>query len=66
VTKRFKLDEVVQHTGKPSEIYYLVRLKKSVPRDEVLTAIHDNSDGMIASADLELAEPLQGRDGDKS
>jgi len=65
LTKRWKLDEVVQHTGKPSEIYYLVRLKKSVPRDEVLTGIHTNSDGMIASADLELAEPMQSKDGDK-
>lgn len=65
LTKRWKLDEVVQHTGKPSEIYYLVRLKKAVPRDEVLTAIHNNSDGMIASADLELAEPLQNQDGQK-
>ena len=33
MTKRWKLDEVVQHTGKPSEIYYLVSLKKTVPRD---------------------------------
>jgi hypothetical protein len=65
LTKRWKLDEVIQHTGKPSEIYYLVRLKKTVPRDEVLTAIHTNSDGMIASADLELAEPMQSKDGDK-
>jgi hypothetical protein len=65
MTKRWKLDEVVQHTGKPSEIYYLVRLKKTVPRDEVLTAIHTNSDGMIATADLELAEPLQNQDGEK-
>jgi hypothetical protein len=66
VTKRWKLDEVVQNTGKPSEIYYLVRLKKTVPRDEVLTAIHANSDGMISSANLELAEPLQNKDVDKS
>lgn len=65
LTKRWRLDEVVQHTGKPSEIYYLVRLKKTVPRDEVLTAIHNNSDGMIASADLELAEALQNQDGQK-
>lgn len=65
LTKRWRLDEVVQHTGKPSEIYYLVRLKKTVPRDEVLTAIHNNSDGMIASADLELADALQNQDGQK-
>ena len=66
LTKRWKLDEVVQNTGKPSQIYYLLRLKKAVPRDEVLTAIHNNSDGMIASADLELAETLQTQDGKKS
>jgi hypothetical protein len=57
MTKRWKLDEVVTNTGKPSEIYYLARLKKTVTRDELLTAIHDTSDGMIASADLEVAEP---------
>jgi hypothetical protein len=66
LTKRWKLDEVVQNTGKPSQIYYLLRLKKAIPRDEVLTAIHNNSDGMIASADLELAETLQTQDGKKS
>lgn len=65
LTRRWKLDEVVQNTGKPSQIFYLVRLKKSVPRDEVLTAIHDNSDGMIASVDLETAESIQGDDDKK-
>jgi hypothetical protein len=65
LTKRWKLDEVVQNTGKPSQIFYLLRLKKTVPRDEVLTAIHNNSDGMIASVDLELGEPLQNQDGQK-
>ncbi len=65
LTKRWKLDEVVQNTGKPSQIFYLLRLKKTVPRDEVLTAIHNNSDGMIASVDLELGEPLQNQDGKK-
>src|SRR5947209_3700400 len=35
MTKRWKLDEVVTNTGKPSEIYYLTRLKKSIPRDEL-------------------------------
>ncbi|HYU53224.1 MAG TPA: DUF4956 domain-containing protein [Gemmatimonadaceae bacterium] len=52
-TKRWDLDEVVTNTGKPSEIYYLTRLKKSVPRDEFLTAIHENADGVIDSVDLE-------------
>lgn len=57
MTKRWDLDEVVTNTGKPSEIYYLIRLKKSIPRDVLLTAIHENAEGVIASADLEIGEP---------
>jgi len=65
-TKRWMLDEVVTNTGKPSEIYYLTRLRKSVPRDEVLTAIHQNADGVIASADIEAGVPVDDKDnGDK-
>jgi len=59
MTKRWDLDEVVTNTGKPSEIYYLTRLKKSIPRDVLLTAIHENADGIIASADLETGEPFE-------
>jgi hypothetical protein len=65
MAKRWKLDEVVTNTGKPSEIYYLVRLKKSSTRDEVLTAVRDFAGGMIASADLEIGERLQETDKDK-
>src|SRR4030095_11210003 len=37
VTKRWKLDEVVTNTGgKPSELYYIVRTRKSVDRDALL------------------------------
>ncbi|HEV7595456.1 MAG TPA: DUF4956 domain-containing protein [Gemmatimonadaceae bacterium] len=56
MTKRWDLDEVVTNVGKPSEIYYLTRLKKSIPRDVLLTAIHENADGIISSADLETGE----------
>ena len=61
LTKRWDLDEVVTNIGKPSEIYYLARLKKSIPRDVLLTAIHENADGVIASADLETAEPVENK-----
>ena len=47
------------NVGKPSELYYLARLKKSMPRDVLLTAIHENADGVIASADLEVAESVE-------
>jgi uncharacterized protein DUF4956 len=58
MTRRFKLDEVVTNIGKPSEIYYLVKLKKSGTRDEFLTAVHDHAGGMIESANLEFAESV--------
>ncbi len=58
MTKRWDLDEVVTNVGKPSEIYYLTRLKKSIPRDVLLTAIHENADGIINSADLETGQPV--------
>jgi hypothetical protein len=56
MTKRWDLDEVVTNVGKPNEIYYLTRLKKSIPRDVLLTAIHENADGIIASANIETGE----------
>jgi flagellar hook-basal body complex protein FliE len=62
MTKRWDLDEVVTNIGKPSELYYLARLKKSMPRDVLLTAIHENADGVIASADLEVAEQAEDKD----
>lgn len=55
--KRWRLDEVVTHTGKPSEIYYLVKLKKPVTRDDLLTAIHSKANEFISSVDLESKDP---------
>jgi uncharacterized protein DUF4956 len=65
MTKRWDLDEVVTNVGKPSEIYYLIRLKKSMPRDVLLTAIHENADGIIATVDLETAESADDKSSDK-
>lgn len=56
--KRWKLDEVVTNTGKPSAIYYLLRLRKSVTRDELLTAIRDNAGEKIENADLESRDAI--------
>jgi hypothetical protein len=66
LTKRWALDEVVTHVGKPSEIYYLTRLRKSVPRDTVLTAIHENADGVISTANIETGAALEDTKGDGS
>ena len=57
MAKRWDLDEVVTHTGKPCEIYYLVKPRKTIPQDELITAIHAQAGDTIASADMETAQP---------
>jgi hypothetical protein len=58
VTKRWKLDEVVTNTGKPSELFYIVRTRKSVDRDALLTALRNSGNGAIENADVEIGEAL--------
>ena len=58
-TKRWKLDEVVTNEGKPSELYYLVKTRKSISRDELLTEIHSRAGTDITSADLEVGESVK-------
>ena len=58
ISKRWKLDEVVTNVGKPSELYYLLRQRKSVNRDAMLTAIRAGSNGFIAQADVEVGDAL--------
>lgn len=65
MTKRWSLDEIVTNIGKPSEIYYLLRLRKSIPRDMFLTAIHEKAEGVIASADIESGVPVDTEKKDK-
>lgn len=59
---RWRLDEVVTNTGKPSELYYLVRLGKRTGRDDVLTAVRASAGTTIVSADVELGEARQEED----
>ena len=65
MTKRWDLDEIVTNVGKPSEIYYLTRLKKSIQRDVMLTAIHENAGDVIASVNFETGELAEGKSADK-
>jgi len=58
MARRWKLDEVVTNTGKPSEVYYILKLKKSVTRDEFLTAIRDNASEKIEHVDLETRDTV--------
>ncbi len=55
IAKRWRLDEVVTNEGKPSELYYLVKIRKATPSDEVLTAIR-NAGNSVVSANLEIGD----------
>jgi hypothetical protein len=57
--KRWKLDEVVTNTGKPSEIYYILRPRKSITRDELITAIRDVAGDKIEHVDLESRDAME-------
>jgi hypothetical protein len=64
-TKRWKLDEVINNDGKPDELYYLVKTKKSISREELITELHARAGAAIAAADLEVVETEQA-DGDEN
>jgi hypothetical protein len=59
---RWRLDEVVTNTGKPSVLFYLVRLRKRTGRGDVLTAIRAKAGTTIVSAEVELGEARQAED----
>jgi hypothetical protein len=59
MTKRWMLDEVITNAGKPSEIYYLTRMRKTIPRDVLLTAVHENAAGVITTADVETGAHVE-------
>jgi uncharacterized protein DUF4956 len=63
MVKRWKLDEVVNNDGKPSELYYLLRLKKSTTEDELVTAIRGAAGDAVESVDVELGAALTKDDG---
>jgi hypothetical protein len=58
-TKRWKLDEVVTNQGKPSELCYLVKLRKSMPGDTLMTEIRSVLGDKLLGCDLELSDALE-------
>lgn len=54
LTKRWVLDEVITNVGKPSEVYYLVRIGKTTTRDDLITAIRAKAGDRVSAVDLEL------------
>ena len=66
VVGRWRLDEVVTNSGKPSELYYLVKLRRNTSRDDFLTVIRAKALDTIMSADAELDVTLTERKEDKA
>ena len=58
-TKRWVLDEVVTHVGKPSEVYYLVRLGKTMTRDDLITAVRARAGDRVTAVELELGAGVE-------
>ncbi len=56
---RWRLDEVITNTAKPSELYYLVRVRKSIGRDDLLTAVRAKGGQAIINADVEVSAPAE-------
>ncbi|MGQ0764816.1 MAG: DUF4956 domain-containing protein [Gemmatimonadota bacterium] len=54
--KRWTLDEVITHTGKPSELFWLVKLGRSLSGDQLVTEIRSNAGPKIGSVDVELCD----------
>jgi hypothetical protein len=62
-TKRWKLDEVVTlDNGKASQLAYLVKLRKSMPGDALMTEIRSVVGPKLVSCDLELSDALEERE----
>ncbi|HXE58152.1 MAG TPA: DUF4956 domain-containing protein [Gemmatimonadales bacterium] len=59
--RRWMLDEVVTNEGKPSEIYYLLKLRKSVDQDRLLTMVRAEAGDAVLTADLQFHEALLAR-----
>ena len=58
VAKRWKLDEVITNVGKPSIMFYIVKIPDAVTNDEVLTAVRNSAGATIVEANLELGSAL--------
>jgi hypothetical protein len=59
LTKRWILDEVVTADGRPTELAYLVKLRKSMPGDALMTEIRSVVGTKLVSCDLELSDALE-------
>lgn len=62
-TKRWKLDEVKPlDNGKATQLAYLVKLRKSMPGDALMTEIRSVVGPKLVTCDLELSDALEERE----
>jgi len=66
VARRWRLEQVETNVGKPSMLYYLVRIRKSTSRDDLLTAIRSKAADTITGADVQLAKSTIDANGGKA
>ena len=59
MTKRWKLDELITNQGKPSELCYLVKLRKATPGDVLMTELRNVLGEKLLACDLELSDALE-------
>ena len=57
--KRWKLDEVVTNDSKPSELFYLVRLRKSDTKDTLITSIRKLAGTSVGEVTFEEGEAAE-------
>jgi hypothetical protein len=54
LARRWRLDQVITTEGKPSELYYLVGVRKLVEHDRFITAMREGCGDTILSVHLEI------------
>jgi hypothetical protein len=59
LTKRWKLDEIATPEGKPAEICYLVKLRKSTPGDTLMMELRAAAGEKLLAVDIELSDALE-------
>jgi len=58
VAKRWKLDEVITNVGKPSIMFFIVKIPDSMNTDEVLTAVRNSAGSTVIDANLEVGNAI--------
>lgn len=56
LARRWRLDQVVTNDGKPSELYYLVGVRKLVTHDRFVTTVRESCGDTILAVTLEIGD----------